>query len=126
MPLSSTAICGFCQVTIFEAGSTWGYHHPSISSLQESVRNQCIFCLALYRDVGSWAPTFAELELPLHVWSIRRQGGISRESQQYFAISFRPNSAQGVSKGEALPERTYYILEDKGQVPCNPPHVQNF
>ncbi|EKG16097.1 heterokaryon incompatibility protein [Macrophomina phaseolina MS6] len=109
-------ICQFCQSTIFESGQLWGYHQKDLSSLQCSVDEQCLFCSTLYGDLGYWAPSFAQLELPSHFWNIRRQGGISREYPQYFAVSFRPISGPDRGSQGGLPERTYYIFEEQGEL----------
>ncbi|KAJ8113757.1 hypothetical protein OPT61_g4182 [Boeremia exigua] len=111
----TTGFCDFCYANVFGAKTSWGYHHPSASSLTNSARRLCTFCTLLHRDVLMLRSTLHENEhqnaglkrflhedvakidrlqpgqgsnTSLYRWSIRSLGR-TRESKHEVAVTFR-------------------------------------
>ncbi|EMD65158.1 hypothetical protein COCSADRAFT_181104 [Bipolaris sorokiniana ND90Pr] len=111
----TTGFCDFCYVNVLGAKNSWGYHHPSASSLTSSARRGCTFCSLLHEDVLIHRSLLHRHEhqntslkrflhedvarvdklqpgqgsvVSLHRWSIRSLGR-TRETKHEVVITFR-------------------------------------
>lgn len=137
---SAPGFCDFCYANVLSVKISWGYHHPSASSLTSSARRGCTFCSLLHEDLLSHRSVLHGHEhqntslkrflhedvaridklqpgqggaTSLHRWSIRSLGR-TRETKHEVAITFRivPRTLTDVEKDhqEGKP-RTFGIPE---------------
>ncbi|OAL56116.1 HET-domain-containing protein [Pyrenochaeta sp. DS3sAY3a] len=112
---STPGFCDFCYANVLGVKTSWGYHHPSASSLTNSAQRGCTFCTLLHKDVLMLRSTLHTIKhqdaglkrflhehvaktdnlqrgqgssTSLYRWSIRSLGR-SRESTHQVTITFR-------------------------------------
>jgi len=99
-------ICSFCVKAVFESGKTWGFHHQSQASLEESLRKRCPLCLKLGGDpdVSRDPKSF-----PMYRWTLRRAAK-AREIQEAVILTFRPTRYPS-----SATDQVFYLLGEDGK-----------
>ncbi|KAH7123678.1 heterokaryon incompatibility protein-domain-containing protein [Dendryphion nanum] len=113
-------LCDFCMTHILEeTKSTWGKHHESYASLEESAAGGCLICNGLK---GAIVPELKKEEnqgeWPVYRWSIRCLARI-RESPESVVITFRfiPRKTSWEKPINALPTKSFYMFPEEDLQP---------